>query len=105
MKNNKEFETFFTFIFVIMFIVVAVVAVKEWSSAPYTGYIKANDGGYLPVTYYPCEVMEISGRELTVEHDGNEYTCYATETDLEIGEIAWCGFASYEGNVEFIDIK
>ena len=90
---------------IILALVVALfMFLKEYASIPYTVYVEANDGGYLPCTYYPCVVMEKTDTELVVEYKGNEYACYYEGTEVP-GNTVWAGFASYEGSLELIDIK
>lgn len=107
-KHNKITETIGQAAVVAILIVALIFALKNWASTSYVTYYEGNDG-YYPVEFTPCEVVSVreteTEREITVAYKGNEYA-YRVEKESEInkGNVIWCGFASYEGNLEFIDI-
>ena len=96
-------------LFIILLGMIGVLGMREISSAPYTTYRTANDGGYIPVTYYPCKVISTAEMVMVVEHEGELYSCFynydGADPHAMVGKILWCGFSSYEGNVEFVDVK
>ena len=80
-------------------------ALKHTASVPYTVYLEANDGEYLPCTYYPCKVLDVTETEIVVDLDGNAYAAYGSWDGIRKGDTVWAGFASYEGNLELIDVR
>ena len=102
---NRIFEALAIITFVVAVSILTVVAIRESTSAPYTVYATANDGGYLPITYYPCQVREVTPEEVVIDHNGELWACWVSETELKVGDIVWAGFALYEGETQFIGIK
>lgn len=102
---EKNFERLLTVAVIGIIICLIFIGIREFSAAPYTVYATANDGGYIPITYYPCTVREVDIETVVVEHDGELWSCWVSETELKPGDIVWAGFASYEGNIEFVNIK
>lgn len=88
---------------VIIFALATIFMLKYFASTSYTTYYESNDG-YLPVTFSPCEVLSVTEKEITVDYNGNAYSCYVDGTEIKKGDVVWAGFASYEGNLELIDI-
>ena len=101
--NNRIRNTLGQAAVMLIMVVALVFALKHFASTSYTTYYESNDG-YIPVTFSPCEVVSVTEREITVNYNGNAYSCYVDETEIKKGDVVWAGFASYEGNLELIDI-
>ena len=106
MKNTRIINTLGQAAIICILIVALFVCLKHFATMPYTVYIEANDGGYLPCTYYPCPVLTRTETEIVVDLDGNAYAAWIDDmSTICEGDVVWAGFASYEGNLELIDIK
>ena len=108
MKNNRIANALGQATVIVIMIVAFIFALKHFASTSYTTYYASNDG-YIPVEFNACEVVAVreigSEREITVNYKGNAYSCYVDrESEIRKGDTIWAGFASYEGNLELVDI-
>jgi len=102
--KNRIANAFGIIAVVILFTAAFVLALKHFASVSYVTYYESNEG-YIPVEFTPCEVQSRTERKITVTFKGNDYSCYVErESTISKGDVIWCGFASYEGNLELIDI-
>ena len=104
MKNNRIGNIIGQALVICILTIAFIFALKKYASTAYVTYYESNDG-YIPVEFSPCEVLEVTETEIVVNYKGDAYSCYADKTEIRKGDVIWCGFMSYEGNLELVDIK
>lgn len=105
MKHNRIGNIIGQALVICILAIAFIFALKKYTSVSYVTYYEDNEGKYTPVEFSPCEVLSVTEREITVDYKGNAYSCYVDETEIHKGDIVWAGFASYEGNLELIDVQ
>ena len=105
MKHNRITEIIGQALVICILTIAFIFALKQFASSSYVTYYEDNEGKYTPVEFSPCEVLSVTEREIVVDLDGNAYAAYGDWNGIRKGDVVWAGFASYEGNLELIDVQ